>query len=119
MSWYGVPMIPLRPTKPAPAELAPLLACVRETLHPVEIWLFGSRARGDHCPDSDWDLLAVLPDEAPDELTDPLVAWGISHQSGVPATLLTTKRGDLEAIWGLPNTLGYDLSREGVRLVVR
>ncbi|HEX8664109.1 MAG TPA: nucleotidyltransferase domain-containing protein [Beijerinckiaceae bacterium] len=111
-------MIPLRPTKPALAELAPLLASVREALHPVEIWLFGSRARGDHRPDSDWDLLAVLPDEAPDALTDPLVAWEISRRAGVPATLLATKRSDLAAIWGLPNTLGYNLSRDGVRLVV-
>jgi predicted nucleotidyltransferase len=31
-------------------------------LDPDEVWLFGSRARGDHRPDSDLDLLAVLPD---------------------------------------------------------
>ena len=31
-------------------------------LDPEEVWLFGSRARGDHRPDSDLDLLAVLPD---------------------------------------------------------
>ena len=24
------------------------------------LWLFGSRARGDHRPDSDWDLLILL-----------------------------------------------------------
>ena len=24
------------------------------------LWLYGSRARGDHRPDSDWDLLVVL-----------------------------------------------------------
>jgi len=29
---------------------------------PLEIWLFGSRARGTHGPESDWDLLVVLPD---------------------------------------------------------
>jgi predicted nucleotidyltransferase len=26
----------------------------------AEIYLFGSRARGDHKPDSDWDLLVLL-----------------------------------------------------------
>lgn len=25
------------------------------------IWLFGSRARGDHHPDSDWDVMVVVP----------------------------------------------------------
>jgi predicted nucleotidyltransferase len=30
----------------------------------VDLWLFGSRARGDHRPDSDWDVMAVVPDEA-------------------------------------------------------
>ncbi len=27
----------------------------------AEIFLFGSRARGDHEPDSDWDILVLLP----------------------------------------------------------
>ena len=103
---------------PAPPELAPLIARVEQRLHSIELWLFGSRARGDHRQDSDWDLLAVLPDDAPEEWTDPLIAWELSRQSAVPATLLSTKRSDLHAIWGLPNTIGYDLAREGVRLFV-
>jgi predicted nucleotidyltransferase len=45
-------------------------------LHPEEIWLFGSRARGDHRPDSDWDLLVVLPDGAPDDQVDIVETWG-------------------------------------------
>jgi hypothetical protein len=110
---------PPRPTRPAPATLAKLLARVEERLHPVEIWLFGSRARGDDTHDSDWDLLAVLPDDSPDELTDPVVAWEIARESEVPTTLLAATRGELDAIWGIPNTLGYALAREGVRLVVR
>jgi predicted nucleotidyltransferase len=107
-----------RPVIPCPAELGPLLARVERRLHPVEVWLFGSRARGDNRSDSDWDVLAVLPDDAPDDLMDPTVAWELSRQSPVHATLLSTKRSDLQAIWGLPNTIGYDLARDGVRLVV-
>lgn len=30
------------------------------TIHPIEIWLFGSVARGDDNPDSDIDLLLVV-----------------------------------------------------------
>src|SRR3954447_23780993 len=75
---------PPRPTRPAPATLAKLLARVEERLDPVEIWLFGSRARGDDTHHSDWDLLAVLSDDCPEELTDPLVAWEIARESEIP-----------------------------------
>ncbi len=41
-----------------------LLKRIRETVHIVEpgaqIILYGSRARGDAAPDSDWDLLILL-----------------------------------------------------------
>lgn len=106
-----------RPARPIPPEIAPLVGAVRDAFGATEIWLFGSRARGDFRPDSDWDLVAVLPDDATPEMTDPLSAWRITRQSHVPATLLATKRQDLESIWGLPNTVGFVLSREGVRLV--
>lgn len=33
-----------------------------EVLHPEQIWLFGSRARGTAGPESDWDLLVVVSD---------------------------------------------------------
>jgi uncharacterized protein len=36
-----------------------VVARLVETLDPQAIWLFGSRARGDHRPDSDFDLLVV------------------------------------------------------------
>ncbi len=42
---------------------APLLAAVVERFDPIEVILFGSRARGDAGPDSDWDLLVVVDDE--------------------------------------------------------
>jgi uncharacterized protein len=107
-----------RPSIPVPPEIASLVSTMRETFHPTEIWLFGSRAKGTARSDSDWDLLAVLDDNARADLSDPVLAWSISRESNIPSTVLTTRRADLEEIWGLPNTLGYDLSREGVRLLV-
>jgi predicted nucleotidyltransferase len=107
-----------RPAIAVPEEISALVAAMCKSLHPAEIWLFGSRARGTARPDSDWDLLAVLDNNAAAELSDPVLAWRISRESNVPSTILTARRDDLEKIWGLPNTLGYDLSREGVRLIV-
>jgi uncharacterized protein len=41
-----------------------------EVLHPEQIWLFGSRARGTAGPESDWDLLVVVADSAETPLDD-------------------------------------------------
>jgi predicted nucleotidyltransferase len=41
--------------------IRPILARVIDRWHPLQIWLFGSRARGEARPDSDWDLLAIVP----------------------------------------------------------
>ncbi|TIL76114.1 MAG: nucleotidyltransferase domain-containing protein [Mesorhizobium sp.] len=46
-----------------PAEIKPLIDEIRLRLSPDSIWLFGSRARGDNRPDSDWDILVALPDD--------------------------------------------------------
>lgn len=52
-------------------------------LQPLSIYLFGSRAEGRARPDSDFDLLVVLDDEAPnatagyDEVYAPLCGMGI------------------------------------------
>src|ERR1043166_98152 len=70
-----------RPTVSVPGPLVPLLRLINARLHPVDVWLFGSRARGDHHSDSDWDLLAVLPDEASESLLDPIVAWESSARA--------------------------------------
>ena len=45
-----------------------------ELTHPDAIWLFGSRARGTATLDSDWDLLVILADAAPD-LPDDDALW--------------------------------------------
>ncbi|MCA1670626.1 MAG: nucleotidyltransferase domain-containing protein [Thermomicrobia bacterium] len=48
-----------------------LLHRIRETVHAIEptaqVILYGSRARGDADPDSDWDLLVLLAGEVTNE----------------------------------------------------
>jgi predicted nucleotidyltransferase len=43
------------------SALAGLVRRLVEIYHPLRLYLFGSRARGDWGPDSDYDLLIVLP----------------------------------------------------------
>ena len=107
-----------RPEIDPPAKIAPFVARLKPGLAPVELWLFGSRARGDARPDSDWDILVVVPDSAPPAVTEPMLAWELARTAEVPVTLLVTRRSDLAAIWNLPNTIGWDLAREGIRLRV-
>jgi predicted nucleotidyltransferase len=44
-------------------ELAPVLSAILKTVPAKKIILFGSRARGEARPESDYDLLIVVPPE--------------------------------------------------------
>ncbi len=43
-------------------ELRPVVQAIREAIPVERIYLFGSRARGDARPDSDYDLLVAVPE---------------------------------------------------------
>lgn len=43
-------------------ELDKLVERIVDAVHPLKIILFGSAARGEMGPDSDFDLLVVMPD---------------------------------------------------------
>jgi uncharacterized protein len=47
---------------PEPAVLDELVRCIVESVHPLRIILFGSAARGEMGPNSDLDVLVVMPD---------------------------------------------------------
>jgi predicted nucleotidyltransferase len=63
---------PILDRQPKLAEVVRRLvaACQAE-----RIYLFGSATRGEHGPDSDYDLLIVLPDAAGPERTDAGLAY--------------------------------------------
>ena len=48
-------------TDPVLAEIVRRLA---EAYKPLSIYLFGSKARGDAEPDSDYDLMVIVPNDA-------------------------------------------------------
>jgi predicted nucleotidyltransferase len=76
---------PVGPFRDEAAAIAFLRDRLVTTLKPVAIWLFGSRARGDAHPDSDFDLLVVLPNGLPAEAYDfrtvaePVAACGLGY----------------------------------------
>lgn len=98
-------------------EIRPLLDLVVQELDVAEIWLFGSRARGDHRENSDWDLLIVLKDDAPREHEDLKALWELKRSSGVPGDLFPCRKSDFDGCKSVVNTLSYIAWREGVRLL--
>jgi len=67
---------------PALAEIVRRLV---EALHPDRVYLFGSRARGDTGPDSDYDLLVLV--ERPSEPLYRLSQKGFRALRGIPAAV--------------------------------
>jgi uncharacterized protein len=104
-------------TRSPPIDLAPLrtlLDRIEEKYRPLQIWLFGSRARGDARPWSDWDLFVVVPDDTDEGLLDPRVAWRLQRGSGVYADVIPCWAREFQEDRDTVNTLSYEVAREGV-----
>ncbi len=86
---------------------------------PVQIWLFGSRARGEARDGSDWDLFVVVPDEVPDLAIEPVASWRLAAESGVRADVLACHASEFADDRETLNTLAYSVVREGVLLYER
>ena len=55
------------PDRSSDPTLADLLRRLEAAYEPERVYLFGSRARGEAGPDSDYDILLVMRDDAPPE----------------------------------------------------
>lgn len=88
----------------------------KSDLDAVEIWLFGSRARGDDRPGSDYDVLAVISDSAPRGCDSVNNVWKVKRASGLLADLLTVRAGEFAESLSTINTISHAVASEGVRL---
>lgn len=105
-----------------PVDLGPIATLIRrivERLDPEEIWLFGSRAEGRGRPDSDYDLLAVLADDASEADLDLVKAWEITCGLGIPADLVPCMRSDFESEKDEVGTLPRAAYHRGRRIYER
>ena len=85
---------------------------------PLEVWLFGSRARGDARPDSDFDLLLVF-DRPYDALPDPLALRAAIAPLGLASDIMAYSQGGFDRDRLEPNSLAAVAAKEGRRLYVR
>lgn len=85
-----------------------------EVLDPDEVWLFGSRARNTNAPDSDWDLMAVLPDTVPDRKLDLAAVWAdLRELRRLRVEVIPIRRRDFDEDRRTPGELAEAVAREG------
>jgi len=99
--------------------IEPLLTRIEATYHPDQVWLFGSRARGDARPGSDWDLFVVVPDDTAESVLHPLVAWRLRREPGIRADVICCRTSEFLDSRETVNTLAYVVAREGVLVLER
>jgi len=90
----------------------------RQILPDERVILFGSQARGDARPDSDWDLLVLVNKEKRNLIEDydrygyPFSEIGDKHGAFISAIVYTKK--DWES---RPSILKYNVEREGIEII--
>jgi predicted nucleotidyltransferase len=84
-----------------------------EAYRPERVYLFGSVARGEAGPDSDYDLLLIVPDEAPPELRRSRLAYEVLWGTGVAADVLVWTASQFDSRAHLPASLPATVLREG------
>lgn len=92
-----------------------MIARIVEVLQPEQLWLFGSRARGEAHNDSDWDFMAVLPDNAPEQDLEIASVWKRLRDLRVQRVeVFTMTRGEFDAWRGSLGTLAEIVASTGV-----
>lgn len=101
-------------------EANELLADIVERLvkayHPERIYLFGSMARGEAGPDSDYDILLVMPDDSLPELLRPTRAYEILWDLQTAVDVHVWPRSKFESRLHLKASLPSTIVREGREL---
>jgi predicted nucleotidyltransferase len=94
------------------------VAAIRRVVPEAEVILYGSVARGDERPDSDIDLLVLVPQEATYELkraiSDQIYAIELEHDQLINLIVRQRKKWNSEPLTITP--LYHAIKKEGVRL---
>jgi predicted nucleotidyltransferase len=85
---------------------------VLRAVKPRRVILFGSYARGDASPDSDLDLMVILPGE-PDKFTESVRLRRAIGSIGAGVDVLVFSEEEAERRGQVPGTVIYWANREG------
>jgi predicted nucleotidyltransferase len=103
------------PKKPSAADpvLAEIVRRLAAVYLPERIYLFGSTARGDAGPDSDYDLMIVVPDNSPAGRRTPDAAYAAVEGLPRSGDFLVWTRDRFESRLHLRASLPATVLREG------
>jgi uncharacterized protein len=101
------------PILKADQTLADIVQRLAQAYQPERIYLFGSRARGDFRPESDYDLLVIVPDDAPPERRNDRLASQSLRGIRVATSVLVDCSSYFEARRYLKASLPGIVLREG------
>lgn len=97
----------------ADGRLAEVVRRLVAVFQPVRIYLFGSQARQDAGPDSDYDLLVLVPDDASPERLRCRKAYDALWGTGIAADVVVWTVGGFERRRHVPTSLPAAVWREG------
>jgi predicted nucleotidyltransferase len=96
-----------------PAEWVPeVVDAIVRALDPIEVVLFGSIARGDAGPDSDIDLLVVLP-RVEHRIKAAMAIRDAIAELPPPIDVVPTDPGEIERRRGVPSSVIHRALEEG------
>ncbi len=98
--------------EPDAAVIGELVRRIVEVAHPRRIILFGSAARGAMGPDSDFDVLVVVGEEA-DRRATARAAYRNMIGFGYPTDIVVAKESDLRSHGDNVSLVYYPALREG------
>jgi predicted nucleotidyltransferase len=101
-----------QPETPDP-KLAEIVRRLVDAYQPERIYLFGSYARGEVTPDSDYDLMVVVPDSAPPDRRRSRLAYEVLWGTGTGADVLVWTRDSFDNRLHLRASLPATVVREG------
>jgi len=93
--------------------LAEIVRRLVEAYEPERIYLFGSKARGDPGPDSDYDLMVVVPDDAPPVRRRSRLAYEALRGTGRAADVLVCTRSSFDSRLHVRASLPATIVSEG------
>lgn len=105
--------LPPEPPSPQDPLLAEIVNRLAKAYRPEKIYLFGSTARGDAGPDSDYDILILVPDDASAARKSPDAGYLAVEGLGRSGDFMVWTRGRFEERLRLQASLPAAVLREG------
>lgn len=95
------------------SALREIITRLVDAYQPERVYLFGSMARGDQGPESDYDLLVVVADDATPQRQRSRLAYESLWGTGTAADVLVCTEGWFRSRVGVVTSLPAIVMREG------